>query len=131
MPENPCPHPDKTKLSRSLRAIHADVLKEMVSYRSVYECVHRRASDRQHVRKALFTESLWACQALNCRKSAKPPAPHPSGVADRVRQWFAGEKRLQIGDHAVLHSGVGFKRMTADMRAQHDIGQRRQRIRGV
>jgi hypothetical protein len=29
------------------------------------ECVHRRASNRQHVRKALFNESLAACQALN------------------------------------------------------------------
>jgi hypothetical protein len=47
----------------SFRAIHADVLKGMISYRNgISECEHGRASNGQHARKPLFTESWSACQ---------------------------------------------------------------------
>src|SRR6476659_8150061 len=50
----------------SFRAIHADVLKGMISYRIGFsECEHGRASNRQHARKPLFTESCPACQGQN------------------------------------------------------------------
>jgi hypothetical protein len=48
------------------RAIHADDLKGMISYRIGFsECEHERASNRQHARKPLFTESCPACQGQN------------------------------------------------------------------
>jgi hypothetical protein len=34
-----------------------------------------------------------------------------------MTQRLAREKRLEIGDHAILHRGMGFQRMAADMRA--------------
>jgi hypothetical protein len=41
------------------------ILKGMISYRVGFsECEHRRASNGQHTRKALFNESFPACQAL-------------------------------------------------------------------
>jgi hypothetical protein len=50
----------------SFRAIHADVLKGMISYRIGFsECAHGRASKGQHARKPLFTESCPACQGQN------------------------------------------------------------------
>jgi len=37
----------------------------MVSYRAGFsECEHKRASNSQHVRNALFNESFPPCQAL-------------------------------------------------------------------
>src|SRR5665213_4327183 len=82
-PDNPCPHPSKATASPSFRAIHADVLKGMVSYRIGFsECVHRRASNRQHVRSALFNESLPTCQALNCPNLAG--CDLPSGQVSRT-----------------------------------------------
>jgi hypothetical protein len=50
----------------SFRAIHADVLKGMISYRIGFsECAHGRASKGQHARKPLFIESRPACQEQN------------------------------------------------------------------
>jgi len=38
----------------------------MISYRGGFsECEHRRASNGQHARKPLFTESRPACQGQN------------------------------------------------------------------
>ena len=51
----------------SFRAIPADVLKGMISYRIGFsECEHRRASNGQHARKPLFSESRRACQGFFC-----------------------------------------------------------------
>jgi hypothetical protein len=50
-------------------------------------------------------------------------------LSHRVRQRLSGEERVEIRDHAVLHRHVRFQRMAADMRRQHDVGQRRQRVR--
>ena len=47
----------------------------------------------------------------------------------RIRQRLAGKERLEIGDHAVLHRHMRFQRVAADMRGQHDVRQRGQRIR--
>jgi hypothetical protein len=50
----------------SFRAIQADVLKGMISYRIGFsECEHGRASNGQHARKRLFTDSFPACQEQN------------------------------------------------------------------
>jgi hypothetical protein len=50
----------------SFRAIHADVLKGMISYRIGFsECEHRPASNGQHAWKPLFIESRSACQEQN------------------------------------------------------------------
>src|ERR1700730_13030103 len=58
----------------SLRAIHADVLKGMISYRIGFsECEHGPASNRQHARKRLFNESRPACQEQNSHQSSVPP----------------------------------------------------------
>src|SRR5258708_25152539 len=57
----------------SFRAIHADVLKGMISYRIGFsECEHRRASNGQHVRNEVFNESFPACQALFFRHLGTP-----------------------------------------------------------
>src|SRR5260370_28904853 len=57
----------------SFRAIHADVLKGMISYRIGFsECEHRRASNGQHVRNEVFNESFPACQALFFRHLGSP-----------------------------------------------------------
>ena len=62
----PLPHSIPTISFPSSRAIHADVLKGMISYRIGFsECEHRRASNGQHARKPLFTESCPACQGQN------------------------------------------------------------------
>jgi hypothetical protein len=62
----PLPHPFQRVGFRSLQAIHADVLKGMISYRSGFsECEHRRASNGQHARKPLFICSRPACQEQN------------------------------------------------------------------
>ena len=52
-----------------------------------------------------------------------------SGLPNRVGQRLPGEKRLEIGDHAILHPGMGFQGVTADMRGQHYIRKAGQRIR--
>ena len=55
----------------SFRAIHADVLKGMISYRIGFsECEHGPASNRQHARKRFFTESRRACQGQNSDQMA-------------------------------------------------------------
>src|ERR1700704_992788 len=57
--------PPKRRVFSSFRAIHADVLKGMISYRIGFsECEHRRASNGQHARKRLFNDSFPACQGL-------------------------------------------------------------------
>jgi hypothetical protein len=62
----PLPHSNLTVGFPSFRAIHADVLKGMISYRIGFsECEHRRASNGQHARKPFFTESRPACQGQN------------------------------------------------------------------
>ena len=49
----------------SFRAIHADVLKGMISYLIGFlECEHGRASNGQHARKRLFSEYFRPCQVL-------------------------------------------------------------------
>jgi hypothetical protein len=49
----------------SFRATLADVGKGMISYRiGCSECEHRRASNRQHARKGLFSWSVQPCQGL-------------------------------------------------------------------
>jgi hypothetical protein len=66
----------------SFRAIHADVLKGMISYRIGFsECEHGRASNRQHARKPLFTESCPACQGQNSDQ-----------IADRFSREFGLER---------------------------------------
>ena len=47
----------------------------------------------------------------------------------RIGQRLAGKKRVEIGDHAVLHRRMRLQRMAADMRGQHDVRQRGQRVR--
>jgi hypothetical protein len=65
----------------SLRAIHTDVLKGMISYRIGFsECAHGRASNGQHARKRLFTESYPACQEQNSDQ-----------IADRLGGGFRPE----------------------------------------
>jgi hypothetical protein len=65
----------------SFRAIHADVLKGMISYRIGFsECAHGRASNGQHARKRLFTESCPACQGQNSDQ-----------IADRLGREFGPE----------------------------------------
>ena len=61
-----------------------------------------------------------------CRSQQRTDA---SAERYRIRQRLAGEKRVEIGDHAVLHRHMRLQRMAADMRGQHDVGQRRQRVR--
>jgi len=64
-PKDLCPHPSRATGFPSFRAIHADVLKGMISYRVGFsECEHRRASNGQHARKRLFNDSFPACQGL-------------------------------------------------------------------
>jgi hypothetical protein len=86
-----------------------------VSYQvELLECEHKRASEGQHVRKALFNESLTACQGqkLGQRTKIGPLSPqNPDTLAStarphRVGQWPTGEKRLEVGHHAILHGGV-------------------------
>ncbi len=65
MPKDPCSHPTKATGFSSFRAIHADVLKGMISYRIGFsECEHGRASNGQHARNGFFNESFQACQGL-------------------------------------------------------------------
>jgi hypothetical protein len=72
----PLPHPIPTMSFPSFRAIHADVLKGMISYRIGFsECEHRRASNGQHARKRFFTESYPACQGQNSDQMAHPHLP--------------------------------------------------------
>jgi hypothetical protein len=79
----------------SFRAIHADVLKGMISYRIGFsECEHRRASNGQHARKPLFIESRPACQEQNSGRGRQtgrkvfssrfvtPQAPRSSGAQE-------------------------------------------------
>src|SRR6188472_1241718 len=117
----------------SLRAIHADVLKGMISYRIWFsECEHGRASNGQHARKRLFTESCPACQEQNSDQNVHPflarnrvkrsknrldrfHSPVASAERYRIRQRLAGEERVEIGDHAVLHRHMRLQRMAADM----------------
>jgi hypothetical protein len=64
--ERPLPQSTEAMSFPSFRAIHADVLKGMISYRIGFsECEHGRASNRQHARKPLFTESRPTCQEQN------------------------------------------------------------------
>jgi hypothetical protein len=64
--ERPLPQSTEAMSFPSFRAIHADVLKGMISYRIGFsECAHGRASNGQHARKRLFTESWPACQEQN------------------------------------------------------------------
>src|ERR1044072_7910956 len=75
---------------RSFRAIHADVLKGMISYRIGFsECEHRRASNGQHARTRLFTESFPACQEQISDQFAGRPkqifSPNPRRFFCRVR----------------------------------------------
>src|SRR5260370_38979207 len=71
--EGPLLHPSNATGFPSFRAIHADVLKGMISYRIGFsECEHRRASNGQHVRNEVFNESFPACQALFFRHLGSP-----------------------------------------------------------
>jgi len=54
-----------------------------------------------------------------------------SGASNRMGQRSSGEERLKVGDHAVLHRNMRFDGVAADMRGQHDIRKRGQRIRRV
>src|SRR3954470_5133814 len=66
----------------SFRAIHADVLKGMISYRIGFsECEHGRASNGQHARKWFFNESRPACQGQN---------------SDQIAGRFGREFRLEM-----------------------------------
>ena len=55
----------------------------MISYRIGFsECEHRRASNGQHARKPLFTESWTACQGQNSgRGGGTEKDPELSGFA--------------------------------------------------
>ena len=85
-----------------------------VSYQvELLECEHKRASEGQHVRKALFNESLTACQEQNGPEgknraafASDPRYPGSATRPHRVGQWPTGEKRLEVGHHAILHGGV-------------------------
>ncbi len=62
----PLPQSTEPMSFPSFRAIHADVLKGMISYRIGFsECAHGRASKGQHARRPLFIESCPACQGQN------------------------------------------------------------------
>ena len=64
--ERPLPHSTEAMSFPSFRAIHADVLKGMISYRIGFsECEHGRASKGQHARRRFFSESRSACQGQN------------------------------------------------------------------
>jgi hypothetical protein len=79
----------------SLRAIHADVLKGMISYRIGFsECAHGRASNGQHTRKPLFTESYPACQEQNSDQ-----------IADRFGGGFGPEMARKISLAGSVTSG--------------------------
>src|SRR2546430_7328497 len=79
--ERPLPQSTEAMSFPSFRAIHADVLKGMISYRVGFsECAHGRASNCQHARRRLFTESWLACQEQNSDQ-----------IADRAGREFAPE----------------------------------------
>jgi hypothetical protein len=110
----------------------------MISYRIGFlECEHRRASNGQHARKGLFNDSFPPCQVLIRANSTDRyfrqiwPEIADSAALDLIRQRFSGKKRLEIGDHAILHRDVRLKGMTADMRRQHDVRKCGQCVRGM
>jgi hypothetical protein len=77
----PLPQSTEAMSFPSFRAIHADVLKGMISYRVGFsECEHGRASNGQHARKPFFTESRPACQEQNSDQ-----------IADRISREFGPE----------------------------------------
>ncbi|WP_156433678.1 hypothetical protein [Bradyrhizobium retamae] len=73
---------------RSFRAIHADVLKGMISYRNGFsECAHRRASYGQHAWKLLFNDSCPACQEQNSHQFTDRP---DTQFSFRISKFFDG-----------------------------------------
>ena len=60
-------------------------------------------------------------------------APHPpTGLRrHRIGQRPAGEERRKVGDHAVLHAQMRRGGMAAEMRGEHHVGQRGQRVRAM
>ena len=52
-----------------------------------------------------------------------------SRSAHRIGQRLACKKRIEVGDHAILHRRVRVLRVAADMRGQHDVRKRGQSAR--
>jgi hypothetical protein len=93
--ERPLPQSTEPMSFPSFRAIHADVLKGMISYRIGFsECAHGRASKGQHARKPLFTESCPACQGQNSDQ-----------IADRAGREFGPEMARKFLLPAPSHPG--------------------------
>ena len=62
--------------------------------------------------------------ALSARRRRRASGYSTHGMSERL----ACKKRLEIGDHAVLHREMRFDGMAADMRGQHDVRKGGQRV---
>src|SRR5260370_15123543 len=95
--EGPLLHPSNATGFPSFRAIQADVLKGMISYRIGFlECEHRRASNGQHARKGWFNDSFPACQALNSRQLT-------DGYFRQIWREIADSAALHLIAHRFTH----------------------------
>src|SRR3954467_5764516 len=65
--------------------------------------------------------SLFGVAKRFLQDFSAPTAPSDPLSFHLIRQRLSGEKRLQVGDHAILHPDVGFQRMAAHMRSQHHV----------
>src|SRR5665213_98628 len=63
--------------------------------------------------------------SANTERYSAPSGHSTYGMSERL----SGEKRIEVGDHAVLHRDMRLNGMTTDMRGQHDIRKGGQRIR--
>jgi hypothetical protein len=94
----------------SFRAIHADVLKGMISYRIGFsECAHGRASKGQHARKPLFIESCPACQEQNSDQIADRFA----ALGPKWPENFFGQFRHTRAAWLVFAAGGSMRRLLA------------------
>src|SRR5258705_11831866 len=102
--ERPLPQSTEAMSFPSFRAIHADVLKGMISYRIGFlECAHGRASNGQHARKGLFNDSFSPCQVLI---RANPPAWYFPPNLTRNRRFRRPEpNRAPVSRQASLRDG--------------------------